>query len=347
MRRECLRLLCGLCIALLSIPGARSTPFVVRALGGMAAHMPRASVCIASAAHLHKPAFLPWQHGVPVSGLLPGGARRFSAAPAVASTEPEFGCGPTFEVINPCLDEGFRTAFSDPEVCRVFLNEVLGLRGREALAQVTLLWPNLLGRHIRDTRMAITIKAQDARGDTFLIGMQNELHPGYLDQARRAHGWFANSLEHLEMMLHVAPESVSERELGGGSPKEFFENLRGMHSVVISNQDTHPPQPGLVNTYEYRHVQDPTRTLGQFPSYITFVTLAHFTKEPEELKTRRDRLLWAFKDNRLAGDRLPHKDIPVPWFKEVPNIPSVIGEGDAVVRGLYKRLRARMRGWIP
>ena len=253
-------------------------------------------------------------------------------SPNASPEEEEF-----FEILNPCTDWAFKNSLRDDrDACCKVVNALLELEGDEAFTEVFFMETGLSSTHPLGSRFTLDLLAKDGNDRYCLIEMQNELYDYYLDLMRAKHGRLEGNIDCLNARdsdLPVKPD------LRTSVTKHVLKDLKGIYSLVISNQNTRPPQPEIINTYEYRHIKHLDKALGRTPSRITFVTLAQFEKEAEDLKTDLDRFLYFFKDSRLKA----HKK-KIPMYKLVSNQTKVMGKKGSAVYRLYNFLKVSHLG---
>ena len=239
---------------------------------------------------------------------------------ALAEEDEEF-----FKILNPCTEWAFQHSLrNNPHACCNAINALLGLKEEEAFTDILFMDSSLHSHLPFATEFAIDLLAKDITNCYCLIEVKHDLSDNYLDIARTKHGRFEGGADYSKIPTGSA-HSQHLRE------SFFSKELKGIYSLVISNRDTHPPQPEIINTYEYRHTEYLDRPLGNLPSRITFVTLAQFEKEPEELKTDLDRFLYFFKYS--------HHEKELPVSKMVPNRPEVVGKRGSAIYRLYHSLK--------
>lgn len=283
------------------------------------------------------------------------GIRSFSAVaaraydgrdkPAGSPSDNPFPDVEMVEIAHPCTDWGFKRAFSNARVAAYFANALLGFQGDATLEEARLLSPDVYSDHPQGSNYTVDVLVRDGKNRYFLLEMQTEMQDLYLDRVRRIHGRFEGSLDKIYIdEAFTASEQASKRTSAnlakeinptkGVKPEDFREHLCGIYTIVLSNQDTEPPQPQIINRYELRHTEHLERGLGKVPSQLICVALSRFTKRANELESDLDRFLFALMDPAY-GKRGHHSK---PHYKVVPKLASVMGQPGTFTASFYHEI---------
>lgn len=246
-----------------------------------------------------------------------------------------------FDILNPCLDFGFKTALKDPLVAKEFLNTILKLDGDDAIAELEYVDPALKSSAPLGYQFTVDVLCHSKKGEHFLIEMQNDYREDYADKVFVEFSRLAGRTDIDQLQARCEKRARTGESIRG----KFWEYIKRIIAVVITNKDFpqtkmksgFPAQsvkePEIVNTYTIAHTADPTRRLGNIDSRIVLVTLANLTVEQATLASDEDRWLYAFLDPKAKTGRAK-----LDAYKRISDLDLVAGNSEGL-KQFYRILK--------
>lgn len=271
----------------------------------------------------------------------------FSSTHAWMSTRYHFTKHPEkVSIGHPCIDAVFQYGFQEPFIARQFLNDILGLKGKERIQDVIFLPRDLpssdpLGMPKYNFTVDVQCKTKD--GHYFLVEMQNDFRDDYHLKALIEHSRMLSRID----VDRVVGEDDKNLPVEKTSKRKFWRGIKGIYSIVLTNKEfgkhnmkdryTDEPvmEPMLVNPYELRHIHRLDRHYGDTPNQLVLLMLANLQKKPTKALSSVERWACVFRD-----DALKYGVRKIPKTKEIED-PEKIAGGNKAIEALIDRLDIR------
>jgi hypothetical protein len=217
-------------------------------------------------------------------------------------------------VFHPCADGIFQHGFGSQLAVVGFLNDLLGLEGKDAITSVEILSRSLPSESEYPRlgySFVVDLRCSSRDGRHFLIEMQNDFRLHYHMKAILEHCRMISNLD-----LHHVKRNFESRisTESKGQSKEFWRNIQGLFTIVITNKAPnvetmkamypHEPvsEPCLLNRYELRHSDYPNRHFGDKPFQVILLNCNNLKKSSAtELVSPVEQWAYLFQDSMLRS----------------------------------------------
>jgi len=216
-------------------------------------------------------------------------------------------------VFHPCADGVFQHGFGSELAVVGFVNDLLGLEGKNAIASAEILCRIRPSENIFSQLgcFPVDLKCSSRDGRHFLVEIQNDFRPRNRTKS---------AVEQLRLITVMDLLRAKHNFKNKGYSQEFWRDIEGLYTIVISNKaseveatKTMYPQerisePFLLNQYEWRHTEYPNRHFGDKHFQMILFNVNNLKKSSAtELVSHVEQWAYLFQDSRLRSEiaRIP------------------------------------------
>lgn len=196
------------------------------------------------------------------------------------------------KVFHPCALGMFQHGFGSQMAVVGFLNDVLGLHGKNEMASVEYLSRELPpGKTVPRAghSFAFDLKCRSIGGGYFLVRMQSDFRSNYAE---------ITTLDLFRLKQNLSEEYNATRRHFGGK-------IEGSYVITVKNKASKVEpgwEPLLVNRYEFRHTEQLDRHFGDICCQIVLFEVNNLNKKSaNELVSPVEQWAYVFRDSKLSS----------------------------------------------